>query len=211
MSGFLEETRQAEAGICTWQTPIRQRFWGLGGCAVAGLIMSHALSVAGLRFDRLNSIEFWVGAVAMVIAILATTYTTRFTLNFRSRTYAFTRGFLPILLGEKGVTANAVQAIALRRETSMDAGKHDGETNLQCFEQFRIILVWKTVSREAMLLDTFPSSYEDSKRNVDFHALAMERAHELSEGTGVQLLDQTLSFSLAAVTDEVSAPDVSIR
>ncbi|MCU0315893.1 MAG: hypothetical protein MUC92_04820 [Fimbriimonadaceae bacterium] len=199
MSGYLVETKSSDGDVVMWQTPNRQRLWGLAGMAVGAGILIYEF----IDLRRVDWSWSWIGWVILGGSYLAASWTIRFALNYREQGYRFVRGFLPFLFGEKG-ESSAFQCVSIRREMMLDATKHEGETD--SFDQFRVFIVWKDPKREAMLLDTFPADYKESLTKRDFYADALARAKEFAKGMNVELLDQVRGMAVVVEDDKASSP-----
>jgi len=186
MGIFLEASRRSDGNVWIWQTPNRQRFWGIGAMVVSGMLVAYSLRGIPRQIDAL---ELIVGSAFMILAILATTYTVKFSLNFKYQTYEFVKGFLPFLFGEKGRCSEAFECVALRKE-ELTEGRPD-DPDAKTFYSYKVFMVWKDPTREAMLLDSFPATYDESLSGEDFLAQAEKRAHEFAAGTLVRFLDQS--------------------
>jgi len=196
MAGYLEEKTGGDGNVMSWQTPNRQRLWGLVAAIPAAVMVAHGLY--GAKTVLIG--EVIAGSVLMFGAFLVATWTVMFGLNLKEGTYESVRGFLPALFGERGPAKDAFQCVAVRAELFSEAVKHEGEA--EEFEQFRVFLVWKKAGREAMLLDTIPDGYAESLDKRDHHALAIEHAQRIAKPLGLEVLDQ------ARVRAVVSIPDV---
>lgn len=196
MAGYLEEKTGGDGNVMSWQTPNRQRLWGLVAAIPAAVMVAHGLY--GAKTVLIG--EVIAGSVLMFGAFLVATWTVKFGLNLKEGTYESVRGFLPALFGERGPAKDAFQCVAVRAELFSEAVKHEGEA--EEFEQFRVFLVWKKAGREAMLLDTIPDGYAESLDKRDHHALAIEHAQRIAKPLGLEVLDQ------ARVRAVVSIPDV---
>lgn len=197
MAGYLEEKRETDGNVLTWQTPNRQRFWGLAAAIPPALIITHGLYGA----PRPNIPEIVFGAVLLFGAFLVATWTVRFRLNLKTASYEHVKGFLPILLGEKGSARDAFQAVAVRAETMVDAARHENDPDAQDFTQYRVFMVWKKAGREAMLLDTLPANYAESTKPLNFLAKALARAEEIANPLKIDVLDQATIRAVVAIAE----------
>lgn len=202
MAGYLDEIEESDGAIRTWQTPNRQRWWGL----VAALVPAGILIHATRNINKIVWPEVWVAGAFLVGAMLVALYTVRFSINLRSGTYLSKKGFLPSFFwGEEGKCVSSFECVALRKDTMIDANRHDGDPDADSFDQYRVLLVWKDPAREAFLIDTEPSDYAQSLMKVDFRAMAMMKAKEIADSVGLTILDQT--EIRAAVSMESSATE----
>ncbi len=197
MGIYLEESRRSDGNVWIWQTPNRQRFWGIGAMLGAGLIVIYSLR--GIP-QRIETLELVIGCAFLFVAILATTFTVKFSLNSKYQTYEFVRGFLPFLFGEKGRCSEAFECVAIRREELVE-GRPD-DPDVKSFYSYKVFMVWKDPLREAVLLDSFPETYDESLAPDDFHAAAHARAMEFSNGTLVRFLDQSIELQPVAIEEE---------
>lgn len=201
MGIYLEESRRVEENELIWQTPNRQRYWGLGAMVISAAVVAYSLRGVPRRIENL---ELVIGSVFLLGSILATTWTVKLKLNAKYQTYEFVKGFLPFLFGEKGPATSAFECVAVRKEEILEGAKDD--VDRKSFYSFKVFLVWKD-AREAMMLDSFPENYAASLEDDDFHAWAMARADSLSEATGLPVLDQTKEFVMPSDEEEVEASD----
>ncbi|MFM9872707.1 MAG: hypothetical protein ACKVQS_04485 [Fimbriimonadaceae bacterium] len=184
MAGYLEEKTGGDGNVLSWQTPNRQRLWGLLAAIPAAIFVAH-----GLYGEK--DVKVWevvVGSILMFGAFLVATWTVKFGLNLKEGSYESVRGFIPALFGERGPAKEVFQCVAVRAETFVEAAKRELEA--EEFEQFRVFLVWKQAGREAMLLDTIPDTYEESLDKRDHHAMAIEHAQRIAKPLGLEVLDQ---------------------
>ena len=198
MAGYLEEQATGEGHSLTWQTPNRQRLWGLG----IAIIPMIALIVDLSDLRRVSTPLVVGSSVLLLAAFLVATWTVKFSLDLKDGTFQFVKGFLPVLLGEKGKASDEFQCLAIRQEQMLDAGRHENDPNAETFDQYRLLLVWKNPRREAMLLDTMPVDFITSRRNLNFHEMALARANELCTPLGLKCLDQTVVAQAAVMMDE---------
>lgn len=198
MAGYLEEKATGEGHILTWQTPNRQRLWGLGIAVLPAVALIWDLS--DLR--KVSTPLVVVSSILLLAAFLVATWTVKFSLNLQEGTFQFVKGFLPVLLGEKGKAKDEFQCLAVRQEQMLDAGRHENNPHGETFDQFRLLMVWKNPRREAMLLDTMPQDFAHSLRQLNFHELAMARAQELCGPLGVPCLDQSQRATAAVMLEE---------
>jgi len=197
MGIYLEESRRSDGNVWIWQTPNRQRYWGIGAMVGAGLIVIYSLRSIP---QRVETLELVIGCAFLFVAILATTFTVKFSLNSKYQTYEFVKGFLPFLFGEKGRCTEAFECVAIRKEELVE-GRPD-DPNVRSFYSYKVLMVWKDPLREAMLLDSFPETYDESLAAEDFHAAARERAMEFSNGTLVRFLDQSIEVKPKPAEDD---------
>ena len=173
--------------ILQWQTPNSQRLWGICGAIVpTGMIM-----FAMKDWPKFNAGLLWLGGLLLVIALLLATWTVKFRLDLSARTYESVRGFLPILLGDRGDARTAFQCVAIRTDAMMDAKAHEDDPNAKTFEQFRIVLVWKEPGKDPVLLDLVPDSFAESLQDKDFHDEALVVAGKVADRLGVDMIDQS--------------------
>lgn len=173
--------------ILQWQTPNSQRLWGILGAIIpTGMIM-----FAMKDWPKFNAGLLWLGGLLLVIALLMATWTVKFKLDLSARTYESVRGFLPVLLGDRGDARSAFQCVAIRTDAMLDAKAHEDDPNAKSFEQFRIVLVWKEPGKDPVLLDLVPDSYAESLQDNDFHAEAIAVAGKVAERLGVDMIDQS--------------------
>ncbi len=199
MSGYLEEKNEKDGSILTWQTPNRQRLWGLAVVVVAGLVLMHATQ----NIRSVNWPEVYVAGALFIGAMLVSLYTVRFSLNLRAGTYQNVKGFLPIFFwGERGKCVAKFQCLAIRKDTFLDAGKHENDPNAESFDQYRLVMVWKDPLRQGFLVDTQPVNYLESLERRDFHSEMLHRAHELAGQLGLDVLDQTVTHAVVEVSDD---------
>lgn len=204
MSGYLEEKRERDGAVITWQTPNRQRWWGL----VAAILPTGMMLHATRNIEKVNMTEVIAASVLLLGALMVATYTVRFQLNLRLKTFEAVRGFLPAFFwGERGTCQDAFQCVALRKEEMLDAKRHENDPDADSFDQYRVFMVWKNPRREAMLIDTEPGDYEESRLGGDFRGKARQRAREISEKLGIDMLDQTLDTAVV----EAESPGVLDR
>jgi|GEM_PF-3463018 len=200
MAGYLEERQEDEGHLLRWQTPNRQRLWGILGSLIPAAIMAHGL----YGFKKPFIPEIIAGAFLLLACFLVATWTVKFTLNLNDGTYQFVKGFLPILLGEKGKARDAFQCVAVRIEEMVDAKKHEGDPDAPYFEQYRVFMIWKEARREAMLLDTIPESYAESLKQRDFYAEAIARAKGIATPLKLSVLDQAVAHAVVEMEDAVA-------
>jgi hypothetical protein len=197
MAGYLQEKTGGDGNEMTWQTPNRQRLWGLAAAIPAAIFVAHGLY--GGRDIQVWEVVF--GSVLMFGAFLVATWTVKFSLNLKEGTYESVRGFLPALFGERGPAKDAFQCVAVRAEVFTAAVKHEEEA--EEFEQFRVFLVWKKAGREAMLLDTIPDSFAESKDKRDHHSLAIEHAQRIADPLELEVLDQARIRAVVTMAESV--------
>ncbi len=197
MAGYLEERTGGDGHTLSWQTPNRQRLWGLVAAIPAAVMVAHGLY--GTKAVIVG--EVIAGSVLMFGAFLVATWTVKFSLNLQDGTYQSVRGFIPALFGERGPAKDAFQCVAVRAEVFTEAVKH--EADAEEFEQFRVFLVWKKAGREAMLLDTIPGSYEESLDRRDHHALAINHADRIAKPLGLEVLDQARIRAVVMIPDGI--------
>lgn len=195
MGGYLEEKRSPEGHIQLWQTPNRQRWWGL----VAAIIPSVFL-IWSLTREQVNPLNVTVGCLALMGAFLVATWTQRFVLNTRYGIYEYTKGFLPFLFGDKGRCQEAFECVCLRKESPIDAAKKDDDPSEMTFDQYRLFLVWKSARRENILINTFPLVTERSED--DIHAVAENEGETLAKALRLQFMDQTIAYAAIHVTED---------
>jgi hypothetical protein len=183
MAGYLEEKLGGDGTVMTWQTPNRQRLWGLVAALIPAMMIAHGL----YGFRRIVVWEVAVGAVLLFGAFLVATWTVKFSLDLNKGRYEFVKGFLPVLLGERGRADMAFQCIAVRSERFDAAARHD--VDAQEFLQYRVFAIWKQARKEAMLLDTVPDSYQESLDGKDHYRAAMEHARRIAEPLGLEVQD----------------------
>lgn len=188
MSGYLQEITEKNGDIQTWQTPGRQRWWGLVAAIVPAGVLIHALR----DINNVIVSEVIVAGFLLLGALMVATYTVRFSLDLSAGTYQFVKGFLPVFFwGDRGDAKDAFQCIAVRKDTFLDASRHENDPDAEDFDQYRVVMVWKNPRKEAMLIDTEPLNWEESRKALDFRARAQARAHELAPRLGLDVLDQT--------------------
>lgn len=200
MAGYLEEKTGGDGSILTWQTPNRQRLWGLVAAIPAAGMVAHGL----YGQKTVNVGEVVAGAILMLGAFLVATWTVKFALHLNEGKYEAVKGFLPVLLGERGPAKDAFQCVAVRAELFTDAAKHDGEG--EEYEQFRVFMVWKNPRREAMLIDTIPTNFAESLDKKDHHALAVEHAQKIAKPLGLDVLDQARVKAVVEMAVETVEP-----
>ncbi len=203
MAGYLEERTGGDGNVLSWQTPNRQRLWGLVAAIPAAVLVAHGLYGG----KSVNVGEVVVGSVLMLGAFLVATWTVKFGLNLKEGSYESVRGFLPALFGERGPAKDAFQCVAVRAENFVEAAKRELEA--EEFEQFRVFLVWKQAGREAMLLDTIPDSYAESLDKRDHHAMAIEHAQRIAKPLGLEVLDQARVRAVVSMAEDVEAETTS--
>ncbi len=200
MAGYLEEKQTGDGDILTWETPNRQRLWGLLGLGLPGIYL--VLTV--FKAVPVNQGLVVASVVVFFVSVLAATWTTKLTLNLKTGNYGFVKGFLPFLFGDRGIASEAFNCVVVRVGTMLDAARHENDPDAESFDQYTVCLVWKDPRRQAMLIDTMPIDITQSKRDTDFHQLAVQRAAKIANPLGISLLDQ--SVALAAVSIEEAAP-----
>ena len=204
MSGYLEEKFEKDGSVLTWQTPNRQRLWALLVVGVAGAILMHAT-------QNLHNIlwpEVYLAGALFVGAVLVALYTVRFSLNLRAGTYQNVKGFLPVFFwGERGKCLATFQCLAIRKDTLLDASRHENDPNAESFDQYRLMLVWKDPRREAFLLDTCPLNYSESLMSKDFHGKILAKAYEFGQKLDLEVLDQTVTHAVVEVDGMATATD----
>lgn len=197
MAGYLEEQTGGDGNILTWQTPNRQRLWGLVAAIPGAAAVAHGLYGS----KTANVAEIVGGSILMLGGFLVATWTVKFALYLKEGRYEAVKGFLPVLLGERGPARDAFQCVCVRSELFTDAAQHDGEADE--FEQFRVFMVWKNARREAMLIDTVPGSFIESLNKQDHHALALQSAERVAKPLGLEVLDQTVTKTSAVAVVEM--------
>jgi len=197
MAGYLEEKKGGEGHILTWQTPNRQRLWGLVSAIPPALLIAHGLYGA----KTVNATEVIAGSVVLFGAFLVATWTVKFGLNLKEGTYQYVKGFLPILLGDKGPAREAFQCVAVRAENFMDAAKHENDPNFKEFDQYRVFMVWKNPRKEAMLIDTIPGNFAESLDGKDHHKAALECAQSVAKPLKLDVLDQAMPVAVVSMAE----------
>lgn len=197
MAGYLEEKAGGDGSVLTWETPSRQRLWGLVAAVPGAVAVAHGLYSAKTP----NIVEVMAGSVLMLGGFLVATWTVRFVLNLSEGAYQAVKGFLPVLMGEQGPAREAFQCVCVRTELFTDAARHDGEADE--YEQYRVFMVWKNPRREAMLIDTVPESFIESLNKKDHHALALESANKVAKPLGLEVLDQSVAAVSAVAVVEM--------
>jgi hypothetical protein len=139
------------------------------------------------------------GGVLMLGAFLVATWTVKFELNLKSGGYQFVRGFLPVLVGQRGPARNAFQCVAIRSERLDEVAGHEDEA--ATFDRYRVFMVWKQPGVEAMLVDTCPENYTESLNGRDHHAQALATANKIAGPLGLEVLDQAVVASAVAVVE----------
>ncbi|MDI9638956.1 hypothetical protein QPK87_27885 [Kamptonema cortianum] len=186
MSGYLEQKEEKDGMIKTWQTPLRQRYWGLG----LSLIPAGMIIFAIRDLSQVNKPLLVAGSVLLLATFLVATWTVKFSLHLRYGTYEAVRGFIPFLFGERGRVSEAFQCVSVRAEPMLDAARYEDDPSAKSFDVYRVFLVWEDPRREAMLIDSCPASYQESLQDIDFHAKADAVAGNLADALGIPFLDQ---------------------
>lgn len=210
MAGYLEEKKGGEGHILTWQTPNRQRLWGIVSAIPPALLIAHGLYGA----KTVNMTEVIAGSVVLFSAFLVATWTVKFGLDLKAGTYQHVKGFLPFLFGQRGPAKEAFQCVAIRAESFVDAAKHEDDINSNEFDQYRVFMVWKNPRKEAMLIDTIPGSYAESLDGKNHHQAAVDCAQSIAKPLKLEVLDQAISVAVVSMAEkpaEASVPENASR
>lgn len=189
MSVYLQESRRADGSGISWQTPFKQRLLGLFFSLAAMIVCMYGVRNAGTT----RGIDWEItatGGVFLLASILATLWTVKVSLDFRSRTYQRVKGFLPILIGHRG-PAEEIAAVSIRKEEITETKGMIRAIELGVYRAYRVFLVWKDARQEAFLVDSFPSDFAASLTDEEFHARALDCAEDLGNKLGIPVLDST--------------------
>lgn len=196
MAGYLEEKVGGDGSVMTWQTPNRQRLWGLAAAVVPAIMIGHGL----YGFREVVVWEVVLGSVLLFGAFLVATWTVKFSLDLNKARYEYVKGFLPVLLGQRGKAEDALQCIAVRAERFDAAARH--ELDAQEFMQYRVFAIWKAARKEAMLLDTIPANYQESLDGKDHYKRAVDHARKIAEPLGLELQDHARVMAAVMIEEE---------